>query len=134
GGSFLNHQWLVCACTPMFKDAPASLRAQLDDGGQLKRRPNSPPSVLQGPVQVFDGPVSPDGYVVNTSQPPYQPSGVPPAADENRDLADPSRYPMPPQTQKTIGDTLSAKGVSWAWYAGAWNAALADGRQEPKAK
>ncbi|MFI3122383.1 MAG: alkaline phosphatase family protein, partial [Methylococcales bacterium] len=23
GGSFLNHQWLICACTPEFKDAPA---------------------------------------------------------------------------------------------------------------
>ena len=36
---------------------------------------------------------------------------------------------MPPQTAKTIGDTLSAKGISWAWYAGGWNAALADGKQ-----
>ena len=134
GGSFLNHQWLVCACTPVFKDASASLRAQLDENGRLKRRPNSPASVLQGPVQVFDGAVTLDGYVVNTSQPPYQPSGVPPAADGNRDLTDPARYPVPPQTQKTIGDTLSAKGIRWAWYAGAWNAALADGRQESKAK
>jgi acid phosphatase len=29
---------------------------------------------------------------------------------------------------------LSAKGVSWAWYSGAWNAALADGMQPPDAK
>jgi phospholipase C len=42
--------------------------------------------------------------------------------------------PVPPQTQATIGDTLSAKGVSWAWYSGGWDAALADGRQPPKAK
>ena len=41
---------------------------------------------------------------------------------------------MPPQTAKTIADTLSAKGVSWAWYAGGWNQALADGRQDPAAK
>jgi len=134
GGSFLNHQWLVCACTPVFKDAPGSLRAQLDESGRLKRRPTSPASVLRGPVQLLDGTVTPDGYVVNTSQPPYQPSGAPPAAGGNLDLADPARFPVPPQTQKTIGDTLSTKGVSWAWYAGGWNAALADGRQEPKAK
>jgi len=134
GGSFLNHFWLVCACTPTFKDAPASQRAQLDEAGHLKRRPNSPASVLEGPVQLFDGAVTPDGYAVNTSQPPYQPSGTPPAATGSRDLADPSRFPIPPQTMKTIGDTLSAKGVSWAWYAGGWNAALADGRQEPSAK
>jgi len=134
GGSFLNHFWLVCACTPTFKDAPAAQRAQLDEAGRLKRRPNSPPSVLQGPVQLFDGAVTPDGYAVNTSQPPYQPSSIPPTPGGNRDLADPARLPIPPQTQKTIGDTLSAKGISWAWYAGAWNAALADGRQEPSAK
>jgi len=138
GGSFLNHQWLICACTPVFKDAPASMRAQLDDNGMLKKRPNSPKSVLEGPVQVFDGNVSPDGYVVNTGQPPYQPSGVAPAAGGNVDLANPAPSsgapPVPPQTQKTVGDTLSAKGISWAWYAGAWNEALADGRRPPEAK
>jgi len=34
----------------------------------------------------------------------------------------------PPQTEQTIGDLLTAKGVSWAWYAGAWQAALAKRR------
>ena len=34
----------------------------------------------------------------------------------------------------TIGDTLSAKGVSWAWYAGGWNAAVKDGMQPPGAR
>jgi phospholipase C len=134
GGSFLNHQWLICACTPVFMDAPASTRAQLDENGMLKKRPTSPRSVLEGPVQVFDGNVSPDGYVVNTGQPAYQPSGVAPAAGGNLDLADPAKHPVPPQTARTIGDTLSAKGVSWAWYAGAWNDALADGRRAPDAK
>jgi phospholipase C len=134
GGSFLNHFWLVCACTPEFRDAPASIRAQLEADGRLKRRPASPASVLDGPMQVFDGQVTPDGYAVNTSQPAYQPSGVPPAEGGSLDLADPKGNPVPPQLAKTVGDTLSAKGVSWAWYAGGWNAALADGRQEPKAK
>ncbi len=134
GGSFLNHHWLVCACTPVYTDAPPSLRAQLDDNGKLKRRPDSPASVLEGPMRVFDGSVAPDGYAVNTLQPPYQPSGTPPAADGNRDFADSAKSPLPPQTAKTIGDTLSAKGVSWAWYAGGWNRALADGRQDPQAK
>ena len=138
GGSFLNHQWLICACTPVFIDAPASMRAQLDEKGRLKRRPTSPKSVLEGPVQLLDGAVSPDGYVVNTSQPPYQPSGVPPAAGGNMDLADahPEKVapPVPPQTAKTIGDTLTAGGISWAWYAGGWNEAVADGRRPPDAK
>ena len=134
GGSFLNHQWLICACTPVWQGAPADLRPQLDEAGHLKRRLHSPRSALDGPVEVFDGTVTPDGYVVNTAQPPYQPSGVPPAANGNRDLADPSQYPLPPQTRRTIGDTLSDKGITWAWYAGGWNAAVADGRQEPSAK
>jgi len=134
GGSYLNHQWLVCACTPRFADAPASLRARVDAAGNLVKRPGSPESVLEGPVQVFDGAVTPDGYTVNTMQPPYQPSGIPPAAGASRDLADPAKYPVPPLHDRTIGDTLTAKGVSWAWYAGGWNAATADGRRDPKEK
>ena len=134
GGSFLNHQWLICACTPEFATAPAALRAQLDAAGRLKKRPTSPASVLDGPVQVFDGRVTPDGYAVNTTQPPFQPSGVPPAADGRLTHADPREHPLPPQTQTTIGDHLSAKHISWAWYAGAWNQALADGQRPPKEK
>src|SRR5438309_87036 len=126
GGSYLNHLWLVCACTPRYPDAPASMRARADERGVVLRRPDSPKSVLRGPVQVFDGAVSPDGYSVNTVQPPYQPSGIAPAAGGSLDFADPSRYPLPPQKERTIGDTLSAKAVSWAWYAGGWNAATAD--------
>ncbi len=26
GGSYLNHMWLVCACTPLHQDAPASMQ------------------------------------------------------------------------------------------------------------
>ncbi|NEX62894.1 acid phosphatase [Noviherbaspirillum galbum] len=132
GGSFLNHQWLVCACSPVYKDAPANLRAQLDDKGRLRKKPSSPASVMDGPVQAMDGTVTPDGFVVNTSQPPYQPSGIPPGSDPA--LADPAKHPVPPQVATTIGDTLSSKGVSWAWYSGAWNAANADGRQPAGAK
>ena len=134
GGSYLNHQWLVCACTPMDADAPASARAQLDADGRLKKKPSSPASVMLGPVEVFDGRLSPDGFVVNTAQPPYQPSGAPPAEGGDPQLADPKRHPTPPFREKTIGDTLTARGVSWAWYAGAWNRALADGTRDPKAK
>ncbi len=134
GGSFLNHQWLICACTPEFKDAPDSMRPQLDENGRLKKRPDSPRSALEGPVRVFDGSVSPDGYGINTLQPPYQPSGIPPAAAGDLNLADSTKNPLPPQTNKTIGDTLSARGISWAWYAGGWAEALADGRRDPQEK
>ncbi len=127
GGSFLNHFWLVCACTA--HDPSASERAQLDEQGRLKRRPASPASARQGPPQFFDGEFSPDGYAVNTAQPPYQPSGIPPAEGGDPRVADPAHHPLRAQTMTTIGDTLSARGISWAWYAGAWNQALADGMQ-----
>ncbi len=68
--------------------------------------------------------LTPDFYAVNTMQPPYQPSGSAPVADEP-DYADPSApATLPPQTAQTIGDLLSPKGVTWAWYAGAWQDAL----------
>ena len=134
GGSFLNHFWLVCACAPRDPNAPTAARAQLDAQGNLVKRPGSPASALEGPVEVFDGRVTPDGYLVNTSQPPYQPSGIPPAARSSPDLADATKHPVPPQSMRTIGDTLSARGVDWVWYAGGWKAAIADGRQPPTEK
>ncbi len=134
GGSYLNHHWLICACTPMHKEAPASTRPQLEADGRLKKQPDSPASVMSGPVHVFDGRVAPDGYTVNTAQPAYQPSGVSPADGGNPDLADASRTPVPPLADRTIGDTLTAKGISWAWYAGGWNEAIADGRRPASEK
>jgi phospholipase C len=138
GGSFINHQWLVCACTPRDEAAPEGLRAQLDTEGRLQRRPGSPASASSGQPLLYDGGLSPDGYVVNSAQPPYQPSGArPPSGGDARLAAGGSArrdYVLAPQTAKTIGDTLSAKGVSWAWYAGGWNRALADGMQPADAK
>jgi acid phosphatase len=134
GGSYLNHFWLVCACTPEDRDAPAALRAEIDARGWLATKADSPASALNGPPAfVRDGDVTPDGYSVNTEQPPWQPSRVPPARDGDPRGTDPQQHTLPPQTQRTIGDTLSAKGVTWAWYAGAWNAALKDGMQPPDA-
>jgi phospholipase C len=134
GDSFLNHQWLICACTPIDRNAPADLRAQLDERGRLKTKPGSPASALQGPPDFVANQVSPDGYVLTTTQPPWQPSRIAPATGGDPLGTDPSKYTLPPQIQKTVGDTLSAKGVSWAWYSGAWNAAIADGTQPPEAK
>jgi phospholipase C len=133
GGSYLNHQWLVCACTPRDENAPPTLRAQLDGQGHLKRKPDSPASALQGPPTFFDGAFTPDGYSVNTAQPPYQPSGISPDPNGDPRLAGTHAYHLPPQTQKTVGDTLSEKNISWAWYAGGWHQAVADGRlQKPQ--
>jgi phospholipase C len=99
GGSFLNHFWLISAQTPPFPGAPAGVVIQLDASGNL----------------VKDGFVTPDGYAVNTAfsvNTPH-PAGVP------------ANRLVPNQTFPTIGDRLSEKGISWAWYAGGWNDALA---------
>lgn len=141
GGSFLNPQYLICACAPRHANAPASMREVLDGNSLLTKPPDSP-SAHVGAVKVVDrsgGQVSPEGWSLNITQPPCQPSGLAPAAGLSLDLADPAgshgaSLPLPPQTALTIGDTLSAKGVSWAWYGGGWDAALADGRRPPREK
>jgi acid phosphatase len=133
GGSYLNHQFLVSGRTPEYFNAaqtPAKGKiAVLEDGPtgyRLALAPDSPQSALDGkPRFVNAGPISPDGYTVNTMAPPYQPSWVRPAPEGDPALSDPMDPGVcPPQTYDTIGDLLSSKGVSWAWYAGAWQAAL----------
>jgi acid phosphatase len=133
GGSFLNHQYLICACAPYdFKTAAdpvtfaGNIAAVNPDGVSLQVDPSSPPSAIDGvPVFVRDGIVTPDYYGVNTMQPPFQPSGNAPADGGDPNYADPSRpNTLSQQTATTIGDLLTQKGVSWAWYAGAWQAAL----------
>jgi acid phosphatase len=138
GGSFLNHFWLVCACTPVFPNAdtgPSRSRLAAPggaDGVTLLLDPSKGvTSVLKSkdrPQFVGNGAITPINsrfdkfYAVNTLQPPYQPSGNPPAAGGNPALADPNAVgTLPPQEMTTIGDLLSAKSVSWAWFAGAWN-------------
>jgi acid phosphatase len=88
------------------------------------------------PIFVKSGNIAPLGYfgdgrfhAVNTMQPPYQPSGNPPPQDDAAGLyatAD-AATTLPPQHAANIGDRLSAANVPWAWYAGAWNAAISDG-------
>jgi phospholipase C len=131
GGSFLNHFWLICACTPMYPDAdknPAkpSISTVGPDGVTLTLAANSPASAIDGiPKFVSDGNLTPDFYAVNTMQPPYQPSANKPAPGDDPATANPKApSTLPPQHMETIGDQLSAHGIGWAWYAGAWQVAL----------
>jgi acid phosphatase len=153
GGSFLNHQYLICACAPEYPnadDSPAKASvAMLETGadGRVSARlmiaQDSPASALDGPPKFLkSGNIAPANYfgdgkfhAVNTMQPAYQPSGNAPAeADGAGRYADPGRATtLPPQSGTTIGDLLSGKSVTWAWYSGAWRAAVADGAQ-PAAK
>lgn len=140
GGSYMNHIWLICACVAIYPNAPESPAKNLisvvePDGVTLKAAANSPASALEGPPKFLrSGNLTPDFYAVNTMMPPYQPSANHPAPGGNPAYADPANpTTLPPQTEKTIGDLLSAKGVSWAWYGGAYEAALEgkNNRQSP---
>ena len=155
GGSFLNHQYLICACAPEYPNAdtaaakPTITVLDKDSSGkwlpQLTQTAKSPASALDGaPAFVKSGNITPanyfgDGkfYAVNTMQAPFQPSGNAPADATATNLPyanTASATTLPPLTNQNIGDLLNAKGVSWAWYGGAWNAALADGTQDPATK
>ncbi len=101
GGSFLNHHWLIAAATPEFKDLQDTTMYPV-------------PDELGRPTK---GKVTRDGYVINTSY------------SVNRPRPDSSVYIsalqlIPNQTNVTIGDRLTEKGVSWAWYSGGWDNAM----------
>jgi acid phosphatase len=151
GGSFLNHQYLICACAPEYPEAdtavakPAIATLEQDANGRflprLKTAATPPASALdEPPTFAKSGDLAPlnyfgDGkfYAVNTMQPPYQPSRNKPAAsDASFAYADPHNpTTLPPQTRLTVGDELDAKRIDWFWYAGAWNAAVKDGTRPP---
>jgi phospholipase C len=132
GGSFLNHQWLVAGRAPVADPAgaiPAGLtRAAatvLDDNGMptsYDQYQATKPDVKDGqltvacadPSQVEDYAHACGNFAVNTVQPASAPFGKGAAIP----LIDDAKYP-------NIGDRMSAKGISWAWYAGGWDDAEA---------
>jgi acid phosphatase len=126
GGSFLNHQWLVAAATPVFFNALSDgstddLHSLVDANGMPTSYPSYPLYTATGTVK--DGALTvpcssprPAGlacgdYAVNTIQPAYQPY-APGTAEARR---------LPPQSAPTIGSRLSGRGVDWAWYSGGWS-------------
>jgi acid phosphatase len=135
GGSFLNHQWLIAAKTPVWPNAvndggDNDLHSVVDSNGmpsqsplyhspagdQLKDLPltascHSSLPRLPTPAGIVCG-----DYAVNTIQPveqPYRPG----TARHKR---------LPLQTVPTIGDRLTAAGIDWAWYSGGWSNANGD--------
>ena len=153
GGSFLNHQYLICACAPEYPGAataaakPSIAEVVKDANGKflpaLVTTSSSKASALDGPPAfVNNGNITPanyfgDGkfYAVNTMQPAYEPSGNSPAKGGNALYADPSKATtLPAQTEQTIGDLLNAKHVSWKWYGGSWAAAVKEGALDDSAR
>jgi len=133
GGSFLNHQYLASAQAPYYPEVTTSpakgLVAELmsDDptDSRLKPLPDSPASALTGIPKFGPSQITPDGYAVNTMQPPFWPSA---SRDAQRpDYADASKANvLLAQKHAHIGDKLTEKGIDWAWYAGGWQFALDD--------
>jgi phospholipase C len=144
GGSFLNHQFLVAAAAPVYADAPT-----LDPGGIATLAPDG--SLALNPTTgkiVHDGNITPVGgasladpgqtydqnYAINTIfsknlAPDFvgndtAASLLPSQNDSNPN--DPNRPYIP-----TIGDRLDDAGVSWKWYSGGWDAALASSPSNP---
>ena len=102
GGSMLNHQWLISAQTPVFNSTPDERHRS----SQFER--------VAGQRRVHRRRWAPY-YVINTSYSVNhpQPSGVAPAGL------------IPNLTDTTIGDRLTAANVSWTWFSGGWDNALA---------
>jgi len=120
GGSFLNHQWLVAAASPTWPGAPATQHSIINSNGM----PNNYALYHSTVTPVRDSALTQvcpstvanracGDYAVNTIQPTYQPTSSNPVK-------------LPPQSGTTIGDELSAAGVSWAWYSGGWSNADGD--------
>jgi phospholipase C len=112
GGSYLNHQWLICACTPQWQQAlPASNPAALSSWDPATK------TLVDGFLTHL--PIGGAGaiYGVNTM---YTANSPHPASAPADQLA--QAY-----TNVTIGDRLAdaTPAISWKWYAGGWDAALA---------
>jgi acid phosphatase len=123
GGSFLNHQWLVAAASPVWRGAPRDgspddQHSLVDDNGMPIAYPLYAPTraVKDGALTVpCESPhpanVACGDIAVNTIQPAHQPF-VPGTARSKR---------LPEQRGPTVGDRLSDAGVDWAWYSGGWS-------------
>jgi phospholipase C len=104
GGSFLNHQYLIAAQTPVYFNAtsaaPAAISTPVD---ATKKASLWDAALTANPVPGS----TTDYYAVNTIQPPFAPSG--------------GGTMLPAQTNPTIATRLEAAGVSWKWYSEGWN-------------
>src|SRR5439155_1309373 len=115
------HQWLIAAATPAWPGIPSDRYSIVDGNGfpNATYPQYTPPSAVrdsagtqQCGVPTTNPNVACGDYAVNTIQPAYQPFRGSPQ--------------LPAQTGPTIGDRLSAGGVSWAWYSGGWSNADGD--------
>jgi acid phosphatase len=133
GGSFLNHQFLVAAQAPVYPNAPSNLLPVLDaTGQQLALDPITGKIIQDGKITPINS-VYNQNYAINTifsanlapagSNPTS--SGLLPSQNDSNPN-DPNRPYI-----ENIGDLLDNAGVSWKWYSGGWDAALASSPTNP---
>ena len=116
GGSFFNHQYLVCACAPKWENPPDGERSILDAAGRPVPVPSKPGLHEDNRVTAkADG-----DFAVNTTQSVFLNNG--------------GKVLLPAQTQVTIGDRLTDKGIDWAWYSGGFDLATKAGRTDQETR
>lgn len=126
GGSFLNHQWLICACTPVWNQPlPTSNTATFESYWDPATK-----TLRDGNLTTMPAPQSKPGpvpgahyYIVNTSFTSGLPHPI--SFETNPSTRDQLIAPIPPTT-KTIGDLLTdhSPAISWKWYSGGWDLAI----------
>ncbi|MGR6317444.1 alkaline phosphatase family protein [Micromonospora soli] len=141
GGSFLNHQFLIAGQAPQWdtaqKPVPAGKNSVLDAAGFPNKtyplyQPDPAVAYNDGVLTQACGQATTvagfacGNYAVNTMQPSWQPSAGGANVLPGINDVDPAK----PYYETNIGDELSAKNVSWNWYAGGWDAANA-GHPDP---
>jgi phospholipase C len=135
GGSFINHQWLIAARTPVFENPPSfgadkDLHSSIDANGLATRPPPEIYPATQTPMR--DRPLT--AYCEGD---PRLPAGLVPApkgfvcGDFVVGTISPQNWPwrpdepsiprLPPLQHPTIGERLNDKHIDWAWYAGGWD-------------
>jgi acid phosphatase len=117
GGSFLNHQWLIAARSPLDTTATVN-NSVLDANGMPTTYPLYTPTTntvkdtqwtVACPGGGNDYAAACGNYAVNTIQPASAPHG----SGAQLPLIDDAQYP-------NIGDRMTAAGISWNWYSGGW--------------
>jgi phospholipase C len=127
GGSFLNHQWLIAARTPLDTShgAAGAGNSELDGNGMVTKYPLYTPTGTVKDGQLTRKCSDPTrmryrsacgDFAVNTVQPSSPPAAPAPAA--RIPLINDGKYP-------NIGDRLTRAGISWKWYSGGWREATA---------
>ena len=132
GGSFLNHQFFISAAAPFFANAAhdngsTDLHSIVDTNGMATATPLYTPTTSVKDSQLTIECDAPKGhhyaatlacgdFAVNTSQPTYQPFSPGTASFKQ----------VPPLSNATIGDELTAANIPWAWFSGGWSNADGD--------